>query len=91
VLSACSILIVIVIDDEAYEGSNIVRFSHFSVKKFLTSDRLQTPGVGDISQCHIPLEPAHTLLAQACLTVLLQLDEKVDKKRLASGKSRKSF
>jgi ankyrin repeat protein len=78
VLSACSTLISI-IDDE---GSKIVQFSHFSVKEFLTSDRLQTTDVENVRQYHIPLEPAHTLLAQACLTVLLQLDENVDKERV---------
>jgi hypothetical protein len=78
VLSACSTLISI-IDDE---GSKIVQFSHFSVKEFLTSDRLQATDVENVRQYYIPLEPAHTLLAQACLTVLLQLDENVDKERL---------
>lgn len=39
-LSACSTLIAI-IDDR---GSKIVQFSHFSVKEFLTSDRLQIGG-----------------------------------------------
>ena len=38
---------------------------------------------GKISQYHIALEPAHTLLARLCLRVLLQLDERVDKTRLA--------
>jgi hypothetical protein len=79
VLSACSTLISIIVDDE---GSKIVQFSHFSVKEFLTSDRLQTTHIENVRQYHIPLEPAHTLLAQACLTVLLQLDENVDKTRL---------
>jgi hypothetical protein len=79
VLSACSTLISIIIDDK---GSKIVQFSHFSVKEFLTSDRLQTTDVENARQYYIPLEPAHTLLAQACLTVLLQLDENVDKERL---------
>jgi Ankyrin repeats (many copies)/Ankyrin repeats (3 copies) len=78
VLSACSTLISIIND----KGSKIVQFSHFSVKEFLTSDRLQTTDVENVRQYYIPLEPAHTLLAQACLTVLLQLDEKVDTKRL---------
>jgi hypothetical protein len=79
-LSACSTLSAI-IDDQ---GSKIVQFSHFSVKEFLTSDRLQTSNVGNICQFYVPLEPAHTILARACLTVLLQMDEKVDKKRLAT-------
>jgi ankyrin repeat protein len=80
VLSACSTLIAIIED----EDSKIVQFSHFSVKEFLTSDRLRTSEVGSIRNYHIPLDAAHTLLARACLTVLLQLDDKVDKKRLAT-------
>ena len=79
VLSACSTLIAII---EA-EDSKIVQFSHFSVKEFLTSGRLLTSEVGSIRHYHIPLDAAHTVLTRACLTVLLQLDEKVDKKRLA--------
>ena len=72
VLSACSTLIT-VIDDG---GSKIVQFSHFSVKEYLTSDRLETSNVVNIRKFYISLEPAHTTLARACLTVLLQLDGK---------------
>lgn len=79
-LSACSSLFSINIDEN---GSKIVQFAHLSVKEFLTSDRIQTMDAGKISQYHIALEPAHTLLARLCLRVLLQLDEKVDKTRLA--------
>jgi ankyrin repeat protein len=79
VLSACSTLISIIIDGN---GSKVVQFSHFSVKEFLTSDRLQTTHVENVRQYYISLEPAHTLLAQACLTVLLQLDKNVDKTRV---------
>jgi hypothetical protein len=77
-LAACSSLISIV----GVEGSRVVQFSHFSVKEFLTSERLAISNVGNISQYHILLEPAHAILAQACLTVLLQLDDKTDKNRL---------
>jgi len=80
VLSACSTLITI-LDDQ---GSKVVQFSHFSVKEFLTSYRLETSVVGSICHFYIPLEPAHTTLARACLTVLLQMDENIDKKRLAT-------
>jgi ankyrin repeat protein len=79
VLSACSTLISIIEDD----GSKIVQFSHFSVKEFLISDRLQSLSIGNTRQYHIPLDAAHAVLARACLTVLLQLDENVDKKLLA--------
>ena len=74
VLSACSTLITVI---ENY-GSKNVQFSHFSVKEYLTSDRVRT----SIGRYHIPLDAAHTILARACLTVLLQLDEDVDKKHL---------
>jgi len=80
VLSTCSTLISIINN----EGSKIVQFSHFSVKEYLTSERLQLSDVGNIRQYYIPLEPAHTILARACLTVLLQFGEKVDKGRLAT-------
>jgi ankyrin repeat protein len=76
VLSACSSLIAIV------EDVKIVQFSHFSVKEFLTSNRLQTSKAGNVCNYHIPLDAAHTILARACLTVLLQLDENVDEERL---------
>jgi len=79
VLSACSTLISI-IDSK---GLKIVQFSHFSVKEFLTSDRLQMSQIGGVCQYHIPLDAAHTVLARACLTVLLQLDEVIDKMRVA--------
>ena len=69
VLSTCSSLITLV--DNGY--SRVVHFSHFSVKQFLTSDRLASSR-GDISWVHIALEPAHTTLSQACLATLLQLD-----------------
>jgi len=80
VLSACSSLIAIIDDQD----SKIVQFSHFSVKEFLTSDRLQTSEISNICHHYTSLEPAHTLLARACVTILLQLDEKVDKKRVAT-------
>ncbi|KAH9007721.1 ankyrin repeat-containing domain protein [Lactarius pseudohatsudake] len=70
VLSTCSSLITVVHDGQ----SRVVQFSHFSVKEFLTSDRLAA-AVGDTSFHHIVLELAHTILAQACLGVLLRLDD----------------
>jgi hypothetical protein len=70
VLSTCSSLITIVHDGD----SRVVQFSHFSVKEFLTSDRLAV-AAEDISFYHIAPAPAHTILAQACLGVLLRLDD----------------
>ena len=80
VFSACSTLITIIDNGR----SKIVQFSHFSVKEYLTSDRLETSNVGNIRSFHIPLEPAHTTLSRACLAVLLQLGENVNEERLAA-------
>ena len=74
VLSACSSLIAVV----NREGSQVVQFSHFSVKEFLTSDRLAT-AEERLSCYHILPEPAHTILAHAGLSVLLRLDDKVNR------------
>ena len=73
VLSTCSSLIAIIDDGD----SKVVQFSHFSVKEYLTSDRLARSSA-DVSRYHIVLEPAHTILAQACLGVLLRLDDRVN-------------
>ena len=64
------------------EDYRIVQFAHFSVKEFLMSDRLaesSTGGEATVSQYHIQLEPAHAILAQACLAVLLQLDDRINR------------
>ena len=74
VMSACSSLVIIIQDGD----SRIVQFSHFSVKEFLTANRLAEP-IRDVSRYHIRLEAAHTILAQACLGVLLRLDDRVDR------------
>ena len=71
-LSSCSSLITIVDAGE----SRVVQFSHSSVKEYLTSQRLATR-IEDVSRYHILLEPAHTILAQACVTILLQSDNRV--------------
>ena len=81
VLSACSSLITIIIDSDDNDAK-IVQFSHFSVKEYLTSDRLETSNVVNIRQFYIPLEPAHTTLARACLAVLLELDGRAGEERL---------
>src|SRR5216684_128562 len=90
VLLACSSLISVVnndsndddndSDNDGY-SSQVVQFSHFSVKEFLTSSRIADPTAG-VSHFHILLEPAHTILAKACLGVLLRLDEDVDERNI---------
>jgi ankyrin repeat protein len=74
VMSACSSLVTIVKGGD----SRIVQFSHFSIKELLTADRLAEP-IRDVSHYHTRLEAAHTILAQACLGVLLRLDDRVDR------------
>jgi ankyrin repeat protein len=75
VLFACSSLIAVVKDD----SSLVVQFSHFSVKEFLTSDRLATSTIDASHYHHILLEPSHTVMAQACLSVLLRLYSHINK------------
>ena len=81
VLSACSTLVTTLELDEEDENndpdnrnSRVVQFSHYSVKEFLTSERLANPERRDLSQYHISPEPSHTVLAQSCLSTLLQPD-----------------
>ena len=71
ILSTCSSLITIIPRDD----SRVVQFSHFSVKEYLTSSRLAHSPLGEVSQFRIDLELAHTITAQACLAILLHLDE----------------
>ena len=73
VMSACSSLVAIVNNGD----KRIVQFSHFSVKEFLIADRLAEP-IRDVSRYYVEHEAAHTILAQACLGVLLGLDDQVD-------------
>jgi hypothetical protein len=70
-LASCSSLIAIVESDK----SLVVQFSHFSVREFLTSSRLATSS-GDVLRYYIALEPAHTILAQACMSILLRSDDR---------------
>jgi hypothetical protein len=70
VLSTCSSLISIIPRDD----SRVVQFSHFSVKEYLTSSRVAQSPHGEVSRFHIDLEPAHTIMVQACLATLLQQD-----------------
>jgi ankyrin repeat protein len=72
VLSTCSSLIAVVnVGDTA-----VVQFAHFSVKEFLTSNRIAR---GRVSRYYILLEPAHLTIARACLAFLLSLDGSVNK------------
>ncbi|KAH8987658.1 ankyrin repeat-containing domain protein [Lactarius hatsudake] len=77
VLSACPSLITIVDSYHFGVQRRVVQFSHFSVKEFLTSDRLAT-SKEDISHYHIHPDAAHTTLARVSLDVLLRLDDRVN-------------
>ena len=74
VLSTCSSLISVVVDEY---GVQVVQFSHFSVKEYLTSSRIAGSSA-DISRFHILFESAHMIVAKACLGVLVRLGELVD-------------
>jgi hypothetical protein len=74
VLSTCSSLLAVVDVD----GSRVVQFAHFSVKEYLTSTRLAN-AKDTISRFHVSMTPAHTIVAQACLGILLHLDENITK------------
>ena len=76
ILSACSSL-VSVVDPGISPTYRVVQFSHFSVKEFLTSDRLATSKVEASRYYHIRWEAAHVTMAQACLGVLLRLDNQI--------------
>ena len=65
-------------DDSQARDSRVVQFSHFSVKEFLTADRLAEP-IRDVSRYHIRPEAAHTILVRACLGALLQLDDRINR------------
>ena len=73
VLSTCSSLLAVV--DGGYYFGNVIQFSHFSVKEFLTSTRLAQASDITLRRYHISMTPAHTLAAQACLGILLHLDK----------------
>ncbi|KAI0245844.1 hypothetical protein BJV78DRAFT_1158345 [Lactifluus subvellereus] len=71
-LSTCSGLLSVV---EA-NGSRIVQFTHASVKEFLTSNRIAIRG-NSISRYRLLMTPAHTIVAQGCLSALLRLADQV--------------
>ena len=71
VLSTCSSLITII----PHADSQVVQFSHFSVKEYLTSPHLTWSPHSDVSRFRIDIEPVHTIMEQACLVTLLQLND----------------
>ena len=71
VLSVCPAVITVV----NTSGQKIVQFAHYSVKEYLTSNRIAYSE--RVSHFHVLPRPAHTFLAGACLDVLLRLDYRV--------------
>jgi ankyrin repeat protein len=57
------------------------QFAHFSVKEYLTSPRLAQQK-DTISRFHVSMTAAHTIISQACLGVLLHLDENITNESL---------
>jgi ankyrin repeat protein len=78
VLSMCSSLLVVI---KQRDGPSVVQFAHFSVKEYLTSARL-VKAKKSISRFHVSMTPAHTIVAQACLGVLLHLGKNITKDNL---------
>ena len=78
VLSTCSTLLSLV----DAKDSQVVQFSHFSIKEFLTSARFSEMDNMISNRYHVSMTPAHTLVAQACLSILLHLDEGINRSTL---------
>ncbi len=60
------------------DGSRIAQFCHYSVKEFLTSERISKFET-KVARYRLLEEPAHITVAQMCLAVLLHLDENIDR------------
>ena len=73
VLSTCSTLLTIAND----QGFPVIQFSHLSVQEFLTSSRLAEATDINSRRYHVSMTPAHTLVAQASLGILLHLDKDI--------------
>ncbi len=69
VLSTCSSLLAVV----DVGDSTIIKFAHFSAQEYLTSKRL-AEAKDTISHFNVAWTPAHTIVAQACLSVLLHIN-----------------
>jgi ankyrin repeat protein len=80
VLSTCSTLLSLVDVDD----SQVIQFSHFSVKEFLTSSRFAQKCDTISRRYHVSMTPAHTVVAQVCLGILLHLDKNVTRESLTN-------
>jgi ankyrin repeat protein len=59
------------------EHSRVIQFTHFSAKEFLTSTRLAQTSDVIYRRFHVSMTLAHTLVSQACLGILLHIDENI--------------
>src|SRR6266850_947649 len=80
VLTTCSTLPSVVEDWR----SQVVQFAHFSVKEYLTSARFAEKDDAISRRYRTSMTPAHTLVAQVCLGMLLHLHETVTRDSLAN-------
>jgi len=78
VLSTCSTLLSLVNVD----GSPVIQFSHFSVKEYLSSSRFAEKRDTISLRYHVSMTSAHTIVVQACLGILLHLDENITRDSL---------
>jgi len=78
VLSTCSTLLSVV----NAQDSQVIQFSHFSVKEFLTSARFAAKSNTISSRYHVSMTPAHALVTKACLGILLHLDKDITRDSL---------
>lgn len=78
VLSRCPTLIFVV----DINNSQVVQLSHLSVREFLISAHFAEKCDIISSRYHISMTPAHTVLAQACLGILLHLDKDITRDSL---------
>ena len=74
VFTMCSSLLTVVKPEG--QDSPVVQYAHFTVKEYLTSTRL-AEAKDTISRFHVSMTPAHTTVAQGCLSLLLHLDETI--------------
>jgi ankyrin repeat domain-containing protein 50 len=80
VLSTCSTLFTLVNVDS--HRPPVIQFSHFTVKEFLTSAHFANKHNTISHRYNISMTPAHTLVAQACLGILLHLDQNANRNSL---------
>jgi len=79
VLSTCSTLLALVNVETLFpsEEFTVIQFSHFSVVAVSSSIRFAEKDDTISRRYHVSMTPAHTLVTQACLGILLHLGENV--------------